>query len=126
MSTLRTHGTAHCRTPAGRFDSENSSAITWFACAASTLRFFLEDFFSYTAQRRPSKTDECIASAPSPGPHTSGGLTTAGCAARASMTALGSSIMAARQLTELQRDGARDADLHCGGGRSRFEWLFLL
>lgn len=42
------------------------------------------------------------------------------------MTALGSSIMAARQLTELQGDGARDADLHCGGGGSRFEWLLLL
>ena len=74
-----------------------------------------------------SSTDRCITSAPSPGPHTSGGLTTAGCAARAcSMTALGSSIMAARQLAEQQGGGARNADLHCDRGGSRLNWLFLL
>lgn len=43
------------------------------------------------------------------------------------MTALGSSMMAARRSAEMQGDVARDADLHrLSGGSSRLEWLFLL
>lgn len=64
---------------------------------------------------------------PEPGRHTSGGLVTAGCEARAcSMTALGSSITAARQLTEVQGGVARDADLltqSWGGSRLYSEFL---